>query len=89
MDNLASHWTVEQNKADWKQAKPLLDELRAAQDKAEAIAHTPDEQPAAKMLATEAAPLAKLMLQKATAIIDEEGGIASTDARKKSSERAL
>ena len=25
MDNLASHWTVEQNKADWKQAKPLLD----------------------------------------------------------------
>jgi methyl-accepting chemotaxis protein len=82
MDNLASHWTVEQNKADWKQAKPLLDELRNAQEKAEAIAHTADEQPAAKMLATEAAPLAKLMLQKATAIIDEEGGIASTDARK-------
>jgi methyl-accepting chemotaxis protein len=82
MDNLASHWTLEQNKADWKQAKPLLDELRSAQDKAEAIAHTADEQPAAKLLATEAAPLAKLMLQKATAIIEEEGGIASTDARK-------
>ena len=72
MDSLSSHWTVEQNKADWKQAKPLLDELRSAQDKAEAIAHTIDEQPAAKMLATEAAPLAKLMLQKATSIIDEE-----------------
>src|SRR5436190_14610823 len=82
MDSLSSHWTAEQNKADWKQAKPLLDELRNAQEKAEAIAHTPDEQPAAKMLATEAAPLAKLMLQKATAIIDEEGGITSTDARK-------
>ena len=82
MDRLASHWTVEQNKQDWRQAKPLLDELRSAQDKAEAIAHTIDEQPAAKMLATEAAPLAKLMLQKATAIIDEEGGIASTDQRK-------
>ena len=82
MDNLSGHWTVEQNKADWKQAKPLLDELRSAQDKAEAIAHTIDEQPAAKMLATEAAPLAKLMLQKATSIIDEEGNIASTDARK-------
>jgi methyl-accepting chemotaxis protein len=82
MDNLASHWTIEQNKADWKQAKPLLDELRSAQDKAEAIAHTADEQPAAKILATEAAPLAKLMLQKATAIIEEEGGIASTDSRK-------
>src|SRR5438477_4832629 len=82
IDGLSTRWTVEQNKADWKLAKPLLDELRAAQEKAEAIAHTPDEQPAAKMLATEAAPLAKLMLQKATAIIDEEGGIASTDARK-------
>ena len=66
MDGLASHWTVEQNKADWKQAKPLLDELRSAQDKAEAIAHTIDEQPAAKILATEAAPLAKLMLQQMT-----------------------
>ena len=82
MDSLSTRWTVEQNKEDWKQAKPLLDELRRAQDKAEAIAHTIDEQPAAKMLATEAAPLARLMLQKATSIIHEEGGIASTDARK-------
>ena len=82
MDRLSGHWTVEQNKVDWKQARPLLDELRNAQDKAEAIAHTIDEQPAAKLLATEAAPLAKLMLQKATSIINEEGGIASTDARK-------
>ncbi len=82
MDRLSSQWTVEQNKLDWKQAKPLLDELRHAQDKAEAIAHTIDEQPAAKMLATEAAPLAKIMLQKATSIINEEGNIASTDARK-------
>jgi methyl-accepting chemotaxis protein len=82
MDQLAGHWTSEQNKADWKQAKPLLDELRNAQDKAEAIAHTPDEQPAAKILATEAAPLARTMLQTATAIINEESGIASTDARK-------
>jgi methyl-accepting chemotaxis protein len=82
MDRLSDHWTVEQNKVDWKQAKPLLDELRNAQDKAEAIAHTIDEQPAAKILATEAAPLAKLMLQKATSIINEEGNIASTDTRK-------
>jgi methyl-accepting chemotaxis protein len=82
MDRLSVLWTNEQNKSDWKQAKPLLDELRRAQDKAEAIAHTIDEQPAAKMLATEAAPLAKTMLQKATSIIDDEAGIPSTDARK-------
>jgi methyl-accepting chemotaxis protein len=82
MDQLSPLWTAEQNKRDWAQAKPLLDELRSAQDKAEAIAHTIDEQPAAKILATEAAPLARLMLQKATSIIDEEAGIASTDQRK-------
>ncbi|MBV5272059.1 MAG: MCP four helix bundle domain-containing protein, partial [Afipia sp.] len=82
MDNLSNSWTVAQNKHDWQAAKPLLDELRSAQDKAETIAHTIDEQPAAKMLATEAAPLATLMLQKATSIIDEEGNIASTDKRK-------
>ena len=82
LDRLSGQWVVEQNRVDWRQAKPLLDELRNAQDKAEAIAHTIDEQPAAKILATEAAPLVKLMLQKATSIIDEERSITSTDARK-------
>src|ERR1700682_3047180 len=82
MDRLSGHWTAEKNKQDWTQAKPLLDELRNAQDKAEAIAHTIDEQPAAKILATEADPLAELMLQKATSIFDEAGNIASTDQRK-------
>src|ERR1700693_3985316 len=81
MDRLSDRWTVKQNEVDWKQAKPLLDELRNAQDKAEAISHTIDEQPAAKILATEAAPLAALMLQKATSIINEEGNIASTDSQ--------
>jgi methyl-accepting chemotaxis protein len=82
MDRLSGQWTVEQNKVDWQQAKPLLDALRNAQDKAEAIAHTVDEQPATKILATEAAPLAKLMLENATSIINQEKNIASTDARK-------
>jgi methyl-accepting chemotaxis protein len=82
MDKLAQRWTSEQNKRDWNAAKPLLDELRGAQEKAEAIAHTLDEQPAAKILATEAAPLAKIILEKATAIIDHESTIASDDRRK-------
>ena len=82
MDQLSTKWSSEKNKSDWIQAKPLLDELRSAQDKAEAIAHTIDDQPAAKLLATEAAPLAKTVLQKATSIIDEEASIPSTDARK-------
>jgi methyl-accepting chemotaxis protein len=82
MDRLSAQWSNPQNKQDWKDAKPLLDELRSAQDKAEAIAHTLDEQPATKLLATEAAPLAKVMLQMATSIINEEGSIPSTDSRK-------
>ncbi|HWX63950.1 methyl-accepting chemotaxis protein [Bradyrhizobium sp.] len=82
MDRLSTQWTNPQNKQDWKEAKPLLDELRSAQDRAEAIAHTIDEQPAAKLLATEAAPLAKTMLREATSIINEEGSIPSTDSRK-------
>ena len=82
MDRLSTQWSNPQNKQDWSEAKPLLDELRSAQDKAEAIAHTIDEQPAAKLLATEAAPLAKTMLREATSIINEEGSIPSTDSRK-------
>jgi methyl-accepting chemotaxis protein len=81
MDRLSTQWTNPQNKQDWKEAKPLLDELRSAQDRAEAIAHTIDEQPAAKLLATEAAPLAETMLREATSIINEEGSIPSTDSR--------
>src|SRR5205085_12308812 len=81
-NHLSGNWIVEQIKPDWKLAMTLLDELRNPQDKAEAIAHSPEEQPAARMLATEAAPLARTMLQKATAIINEESSIASTDERK-------
>lgn len=82
LDRLAPTWTVEQNRLDWRAAKPLLDELRIAQEKAEAIAHTIDEQPAAKILAVEAAPLAREILERATAIIDHESTIATTDRRK-------
>lgn len=82
MDRLSAEWTNQQNKTDWQSVKPLLEGLRNAQDKAEAIAHTAEEQPATRILATEAAPLARTMLQNASAIISEESLIPSTDARK-------
>ncbi|MGJ4946999.1 methyl-accepting chemotaxis protein [Bradyrhizobium sp. HKCCYLS20291] len=82
MDRLSTQWSNPLNKQDWKAAKPLLDELRSAQDKAETIAHSIDEQPATKMLAAEAAPLAKIMLQTMTSIINEEGSLPSNDVRK-------
>ena len=82
LDRLSGQWTDAQNQQDWSRAKPLLQDLRAAQEKAEAIAHTADEQPAVKILATEAAPLSDLILQKVTSMIDDEAKIASTDQRK-------
>jgi methyl-accepting chemotaxis protein len=82
MDRLAGQWPGERDRQDWLRAKSLLDELREAQDKAEAVTHTIDDQPAAKFLATEANPLAREILKKVTSIIDEEAGISSDDARK-------
>jgi methyl-accepting chemotaxis protein len=82
LDRLSGQWTDAQNQQDWSRAKPLLRDLRAAQEKAEAIAHTADEQPATKILATQAAPLSDLILQKVTSMIDDEAKIASTDQRK-------
>jgi methyl-accepting chemotaxis protein len=82
LDRLSGQWTDAQNQQDWSRAKPLLQDLRAAQEKAEAVAHTADEQPAVKILATEAAPLSDLILQKVTSMIDDEAKIASTDQRK-------
>lgn len=82
MDRLAALWTVDANREGWRQAKPLLEGLHKAQDQAEAIAHTLDEQPATRILATEAAPLAATVLSGITAIINEESRIASTDPRK-------
>jgi methyl-accepting chemotaxis protein len=82
MDRLAGQWSGEQDKRDWQRARSLLDELRDAQDKAEAMAHTVDDQPAAKFLVTEANPLANEILKKVTSIIDEEASISSDDPRK-------
>ncbi|MBM3570624.1 MAG: HAMP domain-containing protein [Alphaproteobacteria bacterium] len=82
MDGLAPRFTSQRNKDDWAQVGAVLDAFKAAQAKVEAIAHTPDEQPASKILATEAAPLAGGILRNITAIIEEEGKLASSDERK-------
>ncbi len=82
IDRLSENWTDLENKKKWAGAKAAMDALRVAQDKVEAIAHTPDEQPAAKILATEAAPVAGTILHDITSMIEEEGKITSSDERK-------
>jgi methyl-accepting chemotaxis protein len=82
VDRLSQNWTSDENRRKWAEARTLLDELRTAQDRVEKIAHTPEEQPAAHILATEAAPVAASILKDVTAMIDEEGALASSDERK-------
>ncbi|MHA1166050.1 MAG: MCP four helix bundle domain-containing protein, partial [Alphaproteobacteria bacterium] len=72
MDKLSKNWTNPKNVSAWADFKATLDEFAAAQDKVEAIANSVDEQPATKMLVDEAAPLAGVMVQKITEMIDLE-----------------
>jgi methyl-accepting chemotaxis protein len=82
-DRLAATFTRSDNIALWTEAKAQIAEFRAAQDKAEAAAFTPDAYPATKLLTTEAAPLIAAMFADITAMIDEEGSLDATAERKR------
>jgi methyl-accepting chemotaxis protein len=70
-DRISQRLTDPENRRKWDQVKTLLDQYRAGQDKAEAIAFTPDAFPAAKLLA-EASPRIDAMTGAITGMIDEE-----------------
>ena len=82
-DEMAAHFTNPENKRKWEEAKALLAEFRAAQDKAEAIAFTPDAYPATKLLVTEAGPRAEAIFSEITRMINEEEGLEATPERKR------
>lgn len=82
-DDKASLFTNPANKQKWQEAKALLAEFRAAQDRAEAIAFTPDAYPATKLLTTEAGPRAEAMFSDITKMINEEEALEATAERKK------
>ncbi|MBH5398817.1 methyl-accepting chemotaxis protein [Bradyrhizobium sp. CNPSo 4010] len=82
-DDKAGQFTNPENKRKWQEAKALLAEFRAAQDRAEAIAFTPDAYPATKLLATEAGPRAEAMFADITKMINEEEALEATAERKK------
>jgi methyl-accepting chemotaxis protein len=81
-DQFAEHFTNPENKRKWAEAKALLGDFRAAQDKAEQIAFTPDAYPATKLLTNEAGPRADAMLAAITRMIDEEQSLEATPERK-------
>ncbi|MEZ5831935.1 MAG: methyl-accepting chemotaxis protein [Dongiaceae bacterium] len=82
MDRLAEHFTEAENREHWNAVNDLLPQLRAAQDKAEAIAFTPDAFPATKILNEQAAPKAKVLAAAITKMIDDEAGQEATPERK-------
>ena len=82
MDRLSAQWTNPKNVQAWKDMKVTLAEFRAAQAKVEAIAHTIDEQPATKILVTQAAPLASVLVSEITNIITLERDLPATPERK-------
>jgi methyl-accepting chemotaxis protein len=82
-DKMSERFTDPENKRKWSDAKTLLGEFRAAQDKAETIAFTPDAFPATKLLIAEGAPRVDAMFVEITRMIDEEENLDATVVRKK------
>lgn len=72
MDKLSKSWTNPKNVKTWTGFKKTLAEFKLAQTKVETIAKSADEQPATKMLVTDAAPLAGVMVKTITQMIDLE-----------------
>ncbi|MEH2709865.1 methyl-accepting chemotaxis protein [Bradyrhizobium elkanii] len=83
IDEQSTQFTNPENKRKWVEAKALLAEFRAAQDKAEAVAFTPDAYPATKLLTGEAGPHAEVIFSEITRMINEEEGLEATPDRKR------
>ena len=82
LDALSAKWTNPANRAAWEEMKVTLDEFSAAQAKVEAIANTPEEQPATLILTRDAAPLASILVSEITKIINLESELPATAERK-------
>ena len=82
-DAKTTQFTNPENARKWAEVKSLLGEFRAAQEKAEAVAFTPDAYPATKLLITDATPRIETVLSQITAMINEEENLEATEERKR------
>lgn len=82
MDGFSKHWTNPKNVEAWNEMKQTLAEFKTAQALVEKTAKSPDEQPAVKILITEAAPKAAIVVKSITDMIDEEQTLESSPERK-------
>src|SRR4051812_16876440 len=83
LDHMVERFTNPENKAKWSEAQTVMREFRTAQDKAEAVAFSPDAFPATKILTADAGPRAQAMFDDITKIINEEEGLEATPERKR------
>jgi methyl-accepting chemotaxis protein len=83
IDALAQSWTNEADKSDWTSVKDLLTKFSAAEDKAETIANSPDEQPALKLLNGDGDKIALVMSRNVTSMLNGEFDQPSANDRKR------
>ena len=82
MTKMSENWTEAKNIAMLKELKLTLRAFKATQEKVEEISHSPDEQPAMKVLIIEAAPRASKIVKAITGMINEEKKLAANPQRK-------
>ncbi len=82
MDDLSRNWTNPENIKNWQTYKNILEEFRVAQATVENIANSPAQFPANVILVNEAMPKAEVMFTEITRLIDLEGRMPATAARK-------
>lgn len=83
MDALSAGWDEAEQRQGWQDFKTVLEELRGAQEKVQAIARSDEEQPATKLLVDRGGPLATAMLEQITAILNDELELPATPERKR------
>ena len=82
MNEFAKNWTDSNNITRLNEMKGFIEEFRLSQEEVENISHSPDNIPAVKMLLTEAAPQAAIIVASITTMIDEESALPATPERK-------
>jgi len=82
LQDLSKNWTNPKNRERLTIIETKLNELKGYQTEIQLIAHKTENYPARKMLMTEAIPLAEIMLENITMIIDLEVQQPPTSKRK-------
>ena len=82
IDALAAGWKEQRDVTDWTQIKELLTTFAAAQDKAEQLANSKDEQPALKLLNEQGEKLISTILKGVSGMMNEEFAQPATEERK-------